>query len=139
MPPDVYRDPPAAAFRRRVSARFRGRLFDRCRDGAAHAEVARDEHTTRYQAQRAYLEGGDELLRWREARPPRRLSLDEAYHRRIRSSPPSSLTLTDRRAVEVLDGRSRRVVHMHRVAPRQPDIDTLRDRNARKPTASQSP
>lgn len=74
---------PQLPSRQRVSARFRARLFDRCcRDGAAHAEVARDEHTTRYQVQRAYLEGGNELLRWREARLPRRLSLDEAHHRR---------------------------------------------------------
>ncbi|MGZ4523438.1 MAG: transposase family protein [Mycobacteriaceae bacterium] len=40
---------PQLPSRQRVSARFRARLFDRCRDGAAHAEVARDEHTTRYQ------------------------------------------------------------------------------------------
>ena len=59
---------PQLPSRQRVSARFRGRLFDRCQDGAAHAEVARDEHTTRYQVQRAYLEGGNELLAWREAR-----------------------------------------------------------------------
>ena len=37
---------PQLPSRQRVSARFRGRLFDRCRDGAAHAEVARDETTT---------------------------------------------------------------------------------------------
>jgi transposase len=45
---------PQLPSRQRVSARFRGRLFERCRGGAAHAEVARDEHTTRYQVARAY-------------------------------------------------------------------------------------
>ena len=34
---------PQLPSRQRVSARFRGRLSDRCKDGAAHAEVARDE------------------------------------------------------------------------------------------------
>ena len=33
--------------RQRVSARFRARLFERCRQGAAHAEAAREEYTTR--------------------------------------------------------------------------------------------
>ena len=39
--------------RQRVSARFRARLFERSRGGGAHAEVAREEHTTRYQVARA--------------------------------------------------------------------------------------
>jgi hypothetical protein len=38
---------PALPSGQRVSARFRAWLFGRCRDGAAHAEVARDERTTR--------------------------------------------------------------------------------------------
>jgi len=104
---------PQLPSRQRVSARFRGRLFDRCRDGAAHAEVARDETTTRYQVQRAYVEGGDELLRWREARPPRRLSLDEAHHRRNQELATIVSDLDRRRVVEVLDGRSRRVVERY--------------------------
>jgi transposase len=104
---------PQLPSRQRVSARFRGRLFDRCRDGAAHAEVARDETTTRYQVARAYLEGGDELLRWREARPPRRLSLDEAHHRRNQELATIVSDLDRRRVVEVLDGRSRRVVERY--------------------------
>lgn len=104
---------PQLPSRQRVTARFRGRLFDRCRDGAAHAEVARDEHTTRYQVQRAYLEGGDQLLRWREARPPRRLSLDEAHHRRNQELATIVSDLDRRRVVEVLDGRSRRVVERY--------------------------
>jgi transposase len=104
---------PQLPSRQRVSARFRGRLFDRCRDGAAHAEVARDETTTRYQVARAYLDGGDELLRWREARPPRRLSLDEAHHRRNQELATIVSDLDRRRVVEVLDGRSRRVVERY--------------------------
>ena len=39
---------PALPPRQRVSARFRARLFERSRGGGAHAEVARDEQTTRY-------------------------------------------------------------------------------------------
>jgi transposase len=104
---------PQLPSRQRVSGRFRGRLFDRCRDGAAHAEVARDEHTTRYQVQRAYQQGGDQLLRWREARPPRRLSLDEAHHRRNQELSTIISDLDRRRVVEVLDGRSRRVVERY--------------------------
>jgi transposase len=34
--------------RQRVTRRFRRRLFERVRGGGAHAEVARDERTTRY-------------------------------------------------------------------------------------------
>jgi transposase len=34
---------PALPSRQRVGARFRSHLFDRVRDGGAHAEVARDE------------------------------------------------------------------------------------------------
>jgi hypothetical protein len=44
---------PQLPARQRVSARFRARLFEHCREGAAHAEVAREEHTTRYQVARA--------------------------------------------------------------------------------------
>lgn len=68
--------------RQRVSARFRARLFERCRGGGAHAEVAREERTTRYQVARAFKVGSDELQARRDRRPPRRLSLDEAAHRR---------------------------------------------------------
>jgi transposase len=73
---------PQLPSRQRVSTRFRAQLFECCRAGAAHAEVARDEQSTRYQVQRAFALGGDELLARREHRPPRRLSLDEAHHRR---------------------------------------------------------
>ncbi|MGZ6616519.1 MAG: transposase family protein [Solirubrobacteraceae bacterium] len=45
--------------RQRVSARFRAHLFERCRGGGAHAEVARDERTTRYQVHKAFAVGGE--------------------------------------------------------------------------------
>jgi transposase len=71
--------------RQRVTRRFRRRLFERVRGGAAHVEVARCEQTTRYQVARAFRAGaGDELAALREGRPARRLSLDEAKHRRGR-------------------------------------------------------
>ena len=116
---------PQLPSRQRVTARFRGRLFDRCRGGAAHAEVARDEHTTRYQVARAYLEGGDELLRWREARPPRRLSLDEAHHRRNQELATIVSDLDRRRVVEVLDGRSRRVVERYLRSLTDPEREAI--------------
>jgi transposase len=101
---------PQLPARQRVSARFRARLFERCREGAAHAEVARDEHTTRYQVARAFADGGDELLAARERRPPRRLSLDEAAHRRRHELATVVSDLDRRRVIDVLDGRSRRTV-----------------------------
>ena len=61
--------------RQRVSARFRARQFERCRGGAAHAEVVHKEHTTRDQVSRAFRLRGDELQAKRDDRPPRRLSL----------------------------------------------------------------
>ena len=73
---------PELPARQRVTARFRARLFERCRGGGAHAEVAREERTTRYQVARAFAVGADELLARRDRRAPRRLSLDEAAHRR---------------------------------------------------------
>jgi transposase len=101
---------PALPARQRVSARFRGRLFERCQGGAAHAEVAREERTTRYQVTRAFRDGGDALLAERELAPPRRLSLDEAAHRRGHELATVVSDLDRRRVVDVLDGRSRSVV-----------------------------
>lgn len=101
---------PQLPARHRVSARFRARLFERCREGAAHSEVAREEHTTRYQVARAFADGGDELLAARERRPPRRLSLDEAAHRRRRELATVVSDLDRRHVIDVLDGRSRRTV-----------------------------
>jgi hypothetical protein len=57
---------PAPPSRQRVSARFRAHLFERCQGGGAHAEVARDERTSRYQVGRAFEVAGDELVARRE-------------------------------------------------------------------------
>jgi transposase len=95
--------------RQRVTGRFRARLAERVVDGAAHAEVAREEHTTRYQVARAFAERAEE----REARDgdrPRRLSLDEAHHRRGHDFATVVSDLDRRCVIEVLDGRDRRTV-----------------------------
>jgi transposase len=100
--------------RQRVTRRFRRRLFERVRGGGAHAEVARDERTTRYQVARAFRAGAeDELAARREARPARRLSLDEAHHRRGRELATVVSDLDRGCVVEVLDGRSRRRVERY--------------------------
>ena len=98
--------------RQRVTRRFRGRLLERVRGGAAHAEVACEEGTTRYQVARAFGDAAQELAA-REGRPPRRLSLDEAHHRRGRELATVVSDLDRRRVVEVLDGRSRRRVERY--------------------------
>jgi hypothetical protein len=66
-----------------VTTQFRARLGERAADGAAHAEGAREERTTRYQLARAFADRTDR----REARKdkPRRMSLDEAHHHRRRA------------------------------------------------------
>jgi transposase len=104
---------PQLPSRQRVSARFRARLFERCRGGGAHAEVAREEQTTRYQVSRAFQIGGDALQRARERGVPRRLSLDEAARRRPKVLATVVCDLDGRRVIEVLDGHSRRVVERY--------------------------
>jgi transposase len=105
---------PELPARQRVTRRFRRRLLERVRGGGAHAEVAREERTTRYQVGRAFAAGAaDELDARREPQPPRRLSLDEAHHRRGRELATVVSDLDRRRVVEVLDGRSRRRVERY--------------------------
>jgi transposase len=97
--------------RQRVTRRFRRRLFERASEGGAHAEVARGEETSRYQVGRAFALGAAvELMAHAEAGPPRRLSLDEAHHRRGHELATIVSDPDNRRVVEVLEGRSRRVV-----------------------------
>jgi transposase len=96
--------------RQRVSTRFRAHLFERCRGGGAHAEVARDERTSRHQVYRAFAVAGDELVARRENRPPRQLSLDEAHHRRGRELATVVSDLDRRRVIEVLPGCQRKVI-----------------------------
>jgi transposase len=93
---------PALPSRQRVSARFRERLALRAAGGGAHAEIAREERTSRYQVARSL-----ELLALRPAGLVRRLSLDEAQHRRGRELATVVSDVDRRRVVEVLDGRSR--------------------------------
>lgn len=93
------------ASRQRVSARFRQRLLERLSDGAAHAEVARDERTTRYQVARAF---GDRP--WEVTATARHVSLDEAHHRRGGELATVVSDLDRRCMIEVLDGCQRRVI-----------------------------
>ena len=97
--------------RQRVTGRFRARLGERVADGAAHAEVAREERTSRYQVARAFADRGDELRgRDVDGDRPRRLSLDEAHHRRGHELATVVSDLDRRCVIEVLDGRDRRTV-----------------------------
>lgn len=94
--------------RQRVSRRFRARLFERAREGGAHAEVARGEETSRYQVGRAFALGAADLLPARAGeRSARRLSLDEAHHRRGRELATIVSDPDRRRVVDVVEGRSR--------------------------------
>jgi transposase len=99
---------PGLPARQRVSGRFRARLAARAAGGGAHAEIAREEETSRYQVARALA-----CVALAPAAPVRRLSLDEAQHRRGRELATVISDLDRRRVVEVLDGRSHRVVASH--------------------------
>ena len=70
---------PALPSRQRVSGRFREQLVARAAGGGAHAEIAREEATSRYQVARAPA-----LVALTPVGAVRRLSLDEAHHRRGR-------------------------------------------------------
>jgi transposase len=96
---------PALPSRQRVSGRFRARLATRAAGGGAHAEIAREEATSRYQVARALA-----LVAVSPAAPARRLFLDEAHHRRGRELVTVISDLDRRRVIEVLDGRSGRIV-----------------------------
>ena len=54
--------------RQRVTRAFRERLGERVRGGAAHAEVAREEHTTRYQVAGASASSGTGYRRTQDRR-----------------------------------------------------------------------
>jgi transposase len=101
---------PGLPSRQRVSARFRAHLFERCRGGGAHLEIARDERTSCYQVNRAFAVGGDWLLAAREREPVRRLSFDEAHHRRGRELVTVVSDLDRRRVIEVLPGCRRKLI-----------------------------
>jgi transposase len=96
--------------RRRVTACFRERLAERVGDGEAHAEVAREERTTRYQVTRAFADLASGLEAHDADRRPRRLSLDEAHHRRGHELATVVSDLDRRCVIEALDGRDRRTI-----------------------------
>jgi hypothetical protein len=60
---DVHGAQPELPPRQRVTRRFRRHLFARVRGGGAHAEVARDDRTTRYQVARAFRAGAEDSSR----------------------------------------------------------------------------
>jgi transposase len=106
---------PQMPSRQRVTERFRGHLFVRARGGGAHAEIAREEATTRYQVERAFRLGADgELAARASTPPPRRLALDEAAHRRGSQALATVVCDPDcRRVVDVVDGRDRRTIERY--------------------------
>src|SRR6185436_13775324 len=84
-------------------------LRARVSGGAAHAEVAREEQTTRYQVTRAFRCAVEQADAGRRGRVlPRRLSLDEAHHRRGRELATVVSDLDRRCVVDVVDGCTRR-------------------------------
>ena len=96
--------------RQRVTGRFRARLAERVSGGAAHAEVAREERTSRYQVARAFADCAGRLPAPGVGRWPRRLSLDEAHHRRGHELATVVSDLDRRCVVKVLDGCDRRTI-----------------------------
>lgn len=99
--------------RQRLTSRFRARLGERGSSGGAHSEIAREERTSRYQVARAIGLLAAQAVESR-GKLPRRLSLDEAAHRKGYGNLATVVSDLDRRRVhEVLDGRSRAVVERY--------------------------
>src|SRR6266496_3917190 len=115
--------------RQRVTRRFRRRLFTRASEGAAHAEVARGEETTRYQVARAFALGAAiDLVACAEAGPPRRLSLDEAHHRRGHELPQAQIVCDP---FHLVRGANEALETVRRERQRQPAL--RRRQQGRKP------
>jgi transposase len=104
---------PELPARQRVTRRFRRRLFELARSGGAHAEIARSEQTTRYQLARAFALASAGELAERTRPLARRLSLDEAHHRRGRELVTVVSDLDRRCVLELLAGRSSRLVERY--------------------------
>jgi transposase len=103
-----------APARQRLTRRFRARLAQRARSGGAHAEIAREEGTSRYQVTRAMRLAAVEAIGSRPTALPRRLSFDEAAHRKGSNNLATVVSDLDQRRVhEVLDGRSRPVLERY--------------------------
>ena len=99
--------------RQRLTSRFRARLAERARSGGAHSEIAREERASRYQVSRAMRTAAVGVIASRPALP-RRLSLDEAAHRKGYGNLATVASDLDRKRVhEVLDGRSKTVVERY--------------------------
>lgn len=99
--------------RQRVTRRFRRRLWELASAGGAHAEIAGAERTTRYQVARAFELGSARAFARCDLPPPRRLSLDEAHHRRGRELVTVVSDLDRRCVVELLPGRGRAEVERY--------------------------
>lgn len=113
---------PEIPSRQRVTQRFRRQLFALARGGAAHAEIAHHEGTSRYQVRRAFAQGAAGALAARTSEPPPRwLALDEAQRRRRAQLATIVSDPERRRVIEVLDGRSGPVVarYLRSLSPRQ--------------------
>jgi transposase len=103
---------PALPPRQRVSARFRAELALRARSGGAHAELAWQERTSRYQVGRALALEARALRTGRA--PGRRLALDEASHRRGPGRLVTVVSDPKRRCVlEVLPGQGQRLLERY--------------------------
>jgi transposase len=103
-----------APSRQRLTGRFHSRLAERVRSGGAHAEIAREERTSRYQVTKALRIAAVRAIDSRPSALPRRLSFDEAAHRKGSNNLATVVSDLDRRCVhEVLDGRSKRVLERY--------------------------
>jgi transposase len=99
--------------RQRLTARFQARLAERVRSGGAHSEIAREERTSRYQVTKAMRIVAAQAIGSRPALP-RRLSLDEAAHRKGYGNLATVISDLDRGCVhEVLNGRSKGVIERY--------------------------
>jgi transposase len=104
---------PEVPRRQRMTERFRRHLFALARVGAAHAEIARNEGTSRYQVERAFSAGAAGQFAARPRVLPRRISLDEAHHRRGRELATIVSDVDRRGVIEVIEGRSRRTIERY--------------------------
>jgi transposase len=116
---------PEMPSRQRMTQRFRRHLFVLARSGAAHAEIARNEGVSRYQVDRAFQAGAAGELAARPRALPRRISLDEAHHRRGHQLATIVSDVDRRCVVEVIDGRSRRTIERYLRSLPQPEREAI--------------
>jgi transposase len=100
--------------RQRLTDRFCSRLTERACSGGAHAEIAREEGTSRYQVAKAMRVAAARKIEFRPTALPERLSFDEAAHRKGSNNLATVVSdLEAKRVHEVLDGRSKRVLERY--------------------------